>query len=352
MLPLYFYGVVEDLGHFDLVDFHAFEGTEMARADLIVKLAHAATTGNQDLVRRTVEAMAAEERAKRHHLLADRLIDQLSMNGHGRVAPGSPHAVQLPPMLIERRPRFEIDDLILASWIQEAIEALAEEHNRIELLRSYGVEPRHRVLLVGPPGNGKTSLAEAIADLLMVPLFVIRYDGLIGSYLGETAARLSEMFDFVRSHRCVLFFDEFDAVGKERGDAHETGEIKRVVNSLLLQVDDLPSHVIIVAASNHPEILDRAVWRRFQLCLTLDPPKEDEISQWIARFERRSELPLTLHQSILTQHLLGLSFSEISDFGSDILRRYVLQIPNARLASIVGTRIDQLIHERRASCNN
>src|SRR5699024_10533151 len=114
--------------------------------------------------------------------------------------------------------------------------------------RSHGLDPRHRVMLVGPPGNGKTSLAEAIAEALAVPFFVIRYEALIGSYLGETANRLKCVFDYVRTTPCVVFFDEFDAVGKERGDTHETGEIKRVVSSLLMHVDELPSYTVIIAA--------------------------------------------------------------------------------------------------------
>ena len=93
----------------------------------------------------------------------------------------------------------------------------------------------------------------------------MRYDVLIGSYLGETNTRLRKLFDYVKTQPSVLFFDEFDAIGKERGDTHETGEIKRVVSFLLMQLDQLPSYVIVVAATNHAELLDRAVWRRFQL---------------------------------------------------------------------------------------
>jgi AAA+ superfamily predicted ATPase len=102
-----------------------------------------------------------------------------------------------------------------------------------------------------------------------VQLFVVRYEAMIGSFLGETAGRLKRVFDYARRTPCVLFFDEFDSVGKERGDIHETGEIKRVVTSLLMQIDDLPSYTIVVAATNHAELLDRAVWRRFQLRLGL-----------------------------------------------------------------------------------
>ncbi|NJX16996.1 AAA family ATPase, partial [Tamlana crocina] len=157
-------------------------------------------------------------------------------------------------------PQKTLDDVILNYENQAVIQDLIQEHHRSDLLRSYNLEPRNRILLAGPPGNGKTSLAEVIAQSLMIPYYVVRYDGIIGSYLGETATRLKTTFDFIRTQECVLFFDEFDTIGKERGDIHETGEIKRVVSSLLLQIDRLPSYVVVVAATNHAELLDRAVW--------------------------------------------------------------------------------------------
>ena len=136
------------------------------------------------------------------------------------------------PLVAELSPRRQLDDLILSSQTRQVVDDLVEEQHRADLLRSHNLEPRHRVLLAGPPGNGKTSLAEAIADALSTPFLVVRYEAVVGSYLGETARRIEQVFEYARSRRCVLFFDEFDAIGKERGDLHETGEIKRVVSSL------------------------------------------------------------------------------------------------------------------------
>src|SRR3546814_17528729 len=112
-------------------------------------------------------------------------------------------------------------------------------------------------MLVGPPGTGKTSLAEAVATELRLPFFTVRYDGLVGSYLGETAARLQSVVDYASRTPCVLFFDEFYSVGKERADANETGDIKRVVSSLLLNMDALPSSCVVVCAPTHTELQDR-----------------------------------------------------------------------------------------------
>ncbi|MCA9674657.1 MAG: AAA family ATPase [Dehalococcoidia bacterium] len=320
----------------------------MARSDLLLDLVRAGARGDQGVFRKALEALVAEERAKQHHVLADRLAAHLH-NGNGN---GSGPAVQLAltrrnepsPLYGEVEPRRGLDDLILPPLVQESCRELVEEQHRGDLLRSHGLEPRHRVLLAGPPGNGKTSLAEALASELAVPLLVVRYEAVIASFLGETAVRLSRLFEQTRSRRCVLFFDEFDVVGKERGDVHETGEIKRVVSSLLLQVDALPSYVVVVTATNHPELLDRAVWRRFQLRLRLPPPSAAMIQEWLARFERRLGAPLGTSSAVLAKRLRGLSFSEVEQFGLDVQRRYVLSLPNADAASIVKERLKHWEH--------
>ena len=298
----------------------------MARADLILNLVRAGVRSDQAQFRKTVEALAADERAKNHSILADRLIAQLQQDSNGRPRPLAPPLTRSlqGPLVAEMTPGRCLADLILATEVEQTVRELVEEQHRADLLRSHNLEPRNRVLLAGPPGNGKTSLAEAIADALNLPFLVVRYESIIGSYLGETAQRIGQVFELARSRQCVLFFDEFDVVGKERGDLHETGEIKRVVSSLLLQIDALPSYVVVVTASNHPELLDRAVWRRFQVRLELPMPKQGQIEEWFKRFEIRTGHTLGLSPRSLAQRLKGLSFAEVEDFGTDILRRIVL----------------------------
>lgn len=312
----------------------------MARADLLVNLVRAGSRSDRTLLRRTVEALAAEERAKHHHVLAERLLEQLNSNGSTSSRQFDGLGERAFSLVTEITPSLALEDIILTETVQASIQELVEEHFRADLLRSYNLEPRHRVLLTGPPGNGKTSLAEALAERLMVPLLVVRYEAAIGSYLGETANRLGKLFEQVRTQRCVLFFDEFDVLAKERGDVHETGEIKRVVSSLLLQIDGLPSHTIVVTATNHPELLDRAVWRRFQLRLEMPPPTLPQIGEWIHSFERRIDHSLGYHHELARQ-LMGLSYSELEDFGTDVHRRLVLELPNGDLRKIVQSRLEQ-----------
>ena len=316
----------------------------MARADLILNLVKAGAQGDQAQFQKTVEALAADERAKRHTILADRLLAQLRIDSNGHYGSPNPSAASSIASSFVNHvvPERTLDDIIISSENEEIILDLIEEQHRSDLLRSYNLEPRHRILLAGPPGNGKTSLAEAIAERLTVPLVVVRYESVIGSYLGETAQRISQVFEYARSRRCVLFFDEFDAVAKERGDLHETGEIKRVVSSLLLQIDSLPSYVVVVTASNHPELLDRAVWRRFQVRLELPMPKTDQIEEWFRRFQIRTELDMGLSHRSIARSLDGLSFSEIEDFGIDVLRKSVLEQPTADIKKIAQRRLGQL----------
>lgn len=315
----------------------------MARADLIINLVKAATKGDQTQFRKIVEALAAEERAKNHGILADRLLAQLQAESNGRhkTAPVPAFQTSGAPLVTEVYPRRRIDELILPPDVEQAVRQLVEEQQRADLLRSHNLEPRHRLLLAGPPGNGKTTLAEALAEALSVPMLVVRYEAVIGSYLGETAQRIGQVFDHARTRQCVLFFDEFDAVGKERGDLHETGEIKRVVSSLLMQVDSLPSYVVVVAASNHPELLDRAVWRRFQLRLELPMPTQAQIEAWFKNFEHQTGQSLGLAASTLAKSLAGVSFAEVEDFGLDVLRRVALGDTNTESRAIFQQCLNQ-----------
>lgn len=312
----------------------------MARSDLLLSLVRAGTAGDKRSFRTAAEAVIAEERAKHHDVLADRLTHLIQSNtatGNGAqtlsaVSDGLGRGKEF---ISEIVPKRRLEDLLLPDIVRRAVQELIEEQQRADLLHAHGVEPRHRVLLVGPPGTGKTSLAEALAEAAAVPLFLVRYESMIGSYLGETAARLKRVFDYARTTPCVLFFDEFDAIGKERGDIHETGEIKRVVTSLLMQVDDLPSYTVIAAATNHPELLDRASWRRFQLRLTLPMPTIEALATYIEKFAQRFNDTLDQSPAIIAKRLGRISYAEVEQFCLDLQRRYVLAIGEKPLKTIL-----------------
>jgi hypothetical protein len=319
----------------------------VARADLILGLVRSAGQHDDAAFTRTVEALIAEEREKRHHVLADRIEAALRRNGngHGR-ANGFAGVAELEPGpgVEIATPERTLDSLVLPRPVCLACEELIEEQERVELLRAHGLEPRHRLLLTGPPGNGKTSLAEAIAESLYLPFVRIRYEAVIGSFLGETSARLAKVFEFARTRRCVLFLDEFDAIAKERGDEHETGEIKRVVSSLLLFVDEVPSHVVLIAASNHPELLDRAAHRRFELRLDLPIPTHAQRAAYFETFLSSLTGNPGYTPRRLADSTEGASFSALHDLTLDIRRQHVLH-PDRDLRHLIEQRVRRLTQD-------
>jgi len=311
----------------------------MARADILLSIVKSAI-GNDNLsLRKAVETLAADERSKNHRILADRLTELLSIHGNqaNKTTPFIQNGTR--DLVYEIIPEKRFGDLVLEPDVLEICRELVEEHHRADLLGSYGLEPRHRILFAGPPGNGKTTLAEAFASELMYPLIVVRYENIIGSYLGETASRLQKVFETARSRKCVIFLDEFETLGKERGDTRETGEIKRVVSSLLLQIDRLPAHTVVITASNHPELLDRAVWRRFQVKVQLPLPTKEQRILFIKNFETRTGFSFKTAYTTLADKLAGISFSEIEEFCIDVLRRCILSQKQDNPKEIVKSRL-------------
>lgn len=315
----------------------------MARSDLIIDLVKAGISGDQGSVRVTAEAIAADERQKKHTGVADRIAKALISTPK----PGANGKSTQPAMRLKdgsggiqrKEPDRSIDSLFLERQTRIACDELVEEQLRADVLRAHGLEPRHRLMLVGPPGNGKTSLAESLAYELALPLFVVRYDAIITSYLGDTATRLRRLFDFVKTEPCVLFFDEFDAIGKERGDVHETGEIKRVVTTLLLQLDDLPSYCILVGATNHPELLDRATWRRFEIRLELGKPSDDQMTEFFAQKMKEFDGNFGFTAKRLRAAIAPKNFSDAEDFFIDIHRRQALAQGTMTFRTLVKDRV-------------
>ena len=315
----------------------------MAQSDLIIKLLRSAADSDQVAFRKVAEDLISEETRKGDRILAERMRKALNPSYNGSRG-GRPNGHALKPqgeLFYEITPERELSSLFLPPGVEEQIREVVEEQHRSDLLHSRNLRARHRLLLAGPPGNGKTTLAEALAYELMYPLIVIRYESLIGSYLGETSGRLNNILEYARTRRCVLFFDEFETLGKERGDTRETGEIKRIVSSLLLQTDLLPDYVVFVAASNHPELLDRAVWRRFQVRIELPPPTQKQLCALIDAVSERCETRFGYSTQTIADALRGASYSEAEQFCLDIARRAALSNQGGDAREITGRRLKQ-----------
>jgi SpoVK/Ycf46/Vps4 family AAA+-type ATPase len=210
---------------------------------------------------------------------------------------------------------IELDDVILPESQKNALKQLIEEQKNADALKKHKIEPANRLLLCGPPGCGKTMTAYAIGQALGLPIAYVRLDGLVSSYLGQTSTNLRKVFDSVRNQRIILFLDEFDAIAKKRDDSYELGELKRVVTTLLQNFDNMPSNVLLIAATNHEHLLDPAIWRRFNLIITLELPNDLQrltlLKKWIEEFNITEPLDYETLAKI-TEGLNGAQIKEIT----------------------------------------
>lgn len=274
------------------------------------------------------EALIREEREKNHRLLADDL-ERLLRNG-ARPRPSSTSGPEVPKdkerglALIEiREPDYGWERVILPAPVLRDLDAVVEENRRAELLAAYGLRPRQRLLFYGPPGCGKTLAAGAIGGALGIPLATVRFDALVSSYLGETAANLRRVFEFVERGMWVVLFDEFDAIGKDRDNPQEHGELKRVVNALLQMIDSYRGRSLLVAATNHQYLLDSALWRRFDAVVPFGIPSRQERILMLRMF-LRGMADIDLNTDALAGDLAGATGSDIELIATDAARHAVI----------------------------
>jgi SpoVK/Ycf46/Vps4 family AAA+-type ATPase len=258
-------------------------GVTMATGDTLRQLLSAHARRDDAAFRTAALALVHEERESNHRLLADDLERLALTPPNPRAGSLQPRATrrndQLPrdrerglPLLSIEQPDVAWQRLVLPAIDQSRLERLVEEHRQAGLLRRAALSPTQRALFVGPPGTGKTLTARVLASALGYPLYLVRFDAIVSSLLGETASNLAKVFDFLGNERAVILFDEFDAVAKERSDASEHGELKRVVTALLQLLDTYTGQSLLIAASNHEGLLDSAVWRRFEFVMRFSPP--------------------------------------------------------------------------------
>jgi len=268
--------------------------------------------------RQAAEELIKQERDKKHHLLANDL-ERILYGEHGVKKPAARSVrYELPKdrerglaLLDVREPVRGLSDLILASDVRVTLEEVLLERSKEEVLGTYGLRPATRLLFYGPPGCGKTTGAEALATELGLDLATVRLDAVVSSYLGETAANLRKVFDFLEAHRLVVLFDEFDALGKEREDPGEHGELRRVINAFLQLLDAYRGPSMLIAATNHEGLIDRALWRRFDDVLHFDRPSKEQIRELVRVKLRAVRTDLPLERSDFLERFAGMTHADI-----------------------------------------
>jgi len=303
----------------------------MASGKLLRQLIKSGATGDEAGFRAASAAVIQEEREKSHHLLAndlERLLygERTSMSGNiNRLYkfPSLPANKDGGLALLEERTAVrEEKDIVLSDATQTVLSEVIHEHNRADVLRTYGLQPAQKLLFCGPSGCGKTLAAEVMANSLSLPLVIVRLDSVISSFLGETAANLRKVFDYVSQNPVVALFDEFDALAKDRGDAADHGELKRSVNAVLQMLDGYRGESLLIATTNYESLLDQAVWRRFDETLCFELPNLEQIKRLLVLKLSgiRREFEADAHET--ASLFKGMSHADIER----ILRRAVKQM--------------------------
>lgn len=304
------------------------------KAELVENLIIAHCSGNEQLFSEALNKLAGDEEKKGNTPTASRLrrayeskkkteSTAQDFRASGTSAPFySSGSINATPRdkdsLLELyeivQPDISFEDVILPENQKQILTQVIEEQKNAENLIQHSMAPINRVLLCGPPGCGKTMTAYALANELNLPVAYVRLDGLVSSYLGQTSTNLRKVFDAVKNQRIVLFLDEFDAIAKKRDDSNELGELKRVVTTLLQNFDNMPVNVLLIAATNHEHLLDPAIWRRFNVTITLELPTEKQrmvmIQQWIDKYKIEGKIS-SKSLAKVTKGLSGAAIAEL-----------------------------------------
>jgi SpoVK/Ycf46/Vps4 family AAA+-type ATPase len=304
----------------------------MAAADKIKSLIRSFAEGDEAGFYATAMQIAASEARSGHSALAEELkkiIDKAKTTKSSRLGviksfPVSPSQKELSDLLELLHPHEKIKEMVLVPKLQKILKRVLDEQNNVEVLRKNNLFPRKKLLFIGPPGCGKTMSARVLASELALPLFIIRLDGLISRYMGESIAKLRLIFDSMSQFRAVYFFDEFDSIGTNRNQGNDVGEIKRVLNTFLLQIEKDNSSSLIIAATNLPESLDQALFRRFDDIIQFPLPEKEEIIKLYKKEFIDFKLSKKFNFEKIANESIGLSYSDIHRICEDLVKDFLV----------------------------
>ncbi|WP_433931428.1 AAA family ATPase [Sorangium cellulosum] len=303
----------------------------MATAEQLKALLKSYSEGDEERFYAVAMQVAAHAARQGHGRLAQEMreiIDAAKAKGPPLRGERAPVPVvqprgELAGLLSVSYPKTRLSDMVLEPTLQDRLSRVLLEQRQREKLLTHGLAPRRKILLVGPPGTGKTLTARALAGELSQPLFSILLDGVITKFMGETAAKLRVVFDALQRTRGVYLFDEFDALGSHRTSQNDVGEIRRVLNSFLQFLEQDESESLIIAATNHAELLDRALFRRFDDVLEYRLP-DDALAEQILRSRLARLDTQRVDWEQLVKAARGLSYAEIVRACEDAAKEAVL----------------------------
>lgn len=305
----------------------------MAAVDQIKSLITSYAEDDEHRFFATAMQIAASEARQGHTLLAQELKQLIEKARKGKSVAflDSPKTVSLSAPKRELKelidvftPRIDLRDMVLAPEVQESLDKLIHEQKSWELLKKHNLSPRRKLLLIGLPGTGKTMTAQAIAGELGLPVYIIRLDGLMSKFLGESIAKLRLIFDAMEEHRAVYLFDEFDSIGSQRDQGQDIGEIKRVLNSFLINIEKDQSNSIIIAATNLPETLGKALFRRFDDVVSYPLPDLNQVIDAIKKATKGFSFSKKPNINKIAELAIGLNYSEITKACEEAIKEMIL----------------------------
>jgi SpoVK/Ycf46/Vps4 family AAA+-type ATPase len=291
--------------------------------------------------------MAAHEARLGHGKLASEIRELLdAIHARHRIAPARQPIPLVQPkgelagILSVSYPDVRLADMILAPETEARLRRVLVEHRQQVKLRDHGLDPRSKLLLTGPPGSGKTLTAKALAGELRLPLFAIMLDGLITKFMGDTAAKLRLVFDAIKRTTGVYLFDEFDAIGSKRRATNDVGEVRRILNSFLSMLEEADAGSLVIAATNHPELLDPALFRRFDDVVQYELPSRELIQRTLlSRFSSLDTSDVDWH--VIAREAEGLSYADIVKACEDAAKEAVLTETHAVTTSMLRRAIEE-----------
>ncbi|GGD61719.1 AAA family ATPase [Lacimicrobium alkaliphilum] len=320
----------------------------MASANQLKALLQSHLEGDDSRFYSVAMQVAAHEAKLGHGKLAEelrKLIDQSKSRGEiasgSKTVPISKPRGELANLLTVSYPKSRLGDMVLDAGLEQQLRRIIREQRHAAEILSHGLSPRRKLLLVGPPGTGKTMTASVLAGELGLPLFQVRLDGLITKFMGETAAKLRQIFESTHHARGVYFFDEFDAIGSQRGLSNDVGEVRRILNSFLQMIEQDESHSLIIGATNHPDILDNALFRRFDDLLHYELPNEAHVASVLKSRLSRMAVKNTSWKRLASK-ALGLSYAELTRAADEVLKTALIE----RAESISEQDISHALEER------
>ncbi len=317
----------------------------MASADQIKALIASHLNRDDDQFYSVAMQVAAHEAKQGHGQLAQELRELIdSAKSRPPERGGSTHIAkprgELANLLKVTYPQNRLAGMVLDESLATQLRRIIKEQRLYARIREHGLSPRRKMLLIGPPGTGKTMTASALAGELGLPLFLVRLDALITKFMGETAAKLRQVFDSIANIRGVYFFDEFDAIGSNRGVTNDVGEMRRVLNSFLQMIEEDHSNSLIIAATNHPEILDSALFRRFDAVIEYHLPDTQQITDLI-RTRLGRFLPSRYANRKVTAKASGLSFAEIGRAIDEAIKEAIMHDENVVRETVLIKMLDE-----------